>query len=111
MNLKSHFDPLTAKSAHRNTILASDVLPDGMNAPFRHAWGYLDHPGEMERHRHPKEEVYFFFKGNGFVFVDGEEIPVQPGDVVRVPPNALHTVINRASDELLWAALWWEVQT
>ena len=107
MELKSSFNPLTATAAHENTILAAPVLPKGMPAPFDHAWGYLDKPGEMERHRHPKEEVYFFFKGNGFVFVDGEEIPVQPGDVVRIPADALHTVINRQNEELLWAALWW----
>lgn len=107
MVLKSNFNPLQASPAHQDTILAAPVLPEGMTAPFDHAWGYLRHPGEMERHRHPKEEVYFFFKGQGFVFVDGEEIPVAPGDVVRVPENALHTVINRADEELLWAALWW----
>ena len=101
MELKSNFNPMTAASAHENTILAAPVLPAGMPAPFDHAWGYLDKPGEMERHRHPKEEV------TGFVFVDGEEIPVQPGDVVRIPANALHTVINRGNEELLWAALWW----
>ena len=104
MELKSNFNPLTATAAHENTILASPVLPEGMPAPFDHAWGYLDKPGEMERHRHPKEEVYFFLKGTGFVFVDGEEIPVQPGDVVRIPADALHTVINRRNEELLWAA-------
>ena len=108
MELKSHFDPQTAKAAHRNTILASAVLPEGMNAPFSHAWGYLAGPGEMERHRHAKEEVYFFFRGNGFAEVDGEAIPVGPGDVVRIPSNALHTVINRSENELLWAAFWWE---
>ena len=107
MELKSNFNPLTATAAHENTILAAPVLPKDMPAPFDHAWGYLDKPGEMERHRHPKEEVYFFFKGEGFVFVDGEEIPVQPGDVVRIPSDALHTVINWQNKELLWAALWW----
>lgn len=108
MELKSSFNPLTASMAHEGTILASPVLPKGMEGPFDHAWGYLSGVGEMERHRHPKEEVYFFFKGNGFVFVDGEEIPVTVGDVVRIPSDALHTVINRENAELLWAALWWE---
>lgn len=107
MELKSSFDPVRASLAHQDTILAAPVLPEGMTAPFDHAWGYLSGPGEMERHRHPKEEVYFFFQGRGFAFVDGEEIPVKCGDVVRIPPNALHTVINRDDGVLLWAALWW----
>jgi len=46
---------------------------------------------------------------NGFARIDGEEIPVAPGDVIRIPPNAMHTVVNRENAELLWAALWWEI--
>ena len=106
---RTKFDPMTAQKAHADTILASGVLPEGVKAPFDHAWGYLDGPGEMEMHRHYKEEVYFFFKGEGFVRIDGVEMPVVPGDVVRIPPDAMHTVVNRREGELLWAALWWPV--
>ena len=109
MELKTCFSTDTAHKAHQDTILASDVLPQGMSAPFEHAWGYLDSPGEVEYHKHNKEEVYFFFRGEGFVRIDGEEMPVVPGDVVRIPPNAMHTVINRRDSQLLWAALWWPV--
>ena len=109
MILKSNFDPNHAEKAHLNIILAAPVMPEGLVSPFDHAWGYLDKPGEMEYHKHYKEEVYFFFKGNGFVRIDGEEIPVTVGDVVRIPPDAMHTVVNRENAELLWAALWWNV--
>ena len=109
MELKTNFSVERAYKAHLNTILAAPVIPEGLKAPFEHAWGYLDAPGEMEYHKHYKEEVYFFFKGNGFVRIDGEEIPVEPGDVVRVPADAMHTVVNRENAELLWAALWWPV--
>lgn len=109
MELKTTFDPEHGMKAHQDTILAGPVLPVGMSAPFDHAWGYLDNPGEMEYHKHHKEEVYFFFKGTGFVRIDGVEIPVSPGDVVRIPPDAMHTVVNRTNAELLWAALWWNV--
>lgn len=109
MEIKTRFLVETAHQAHENTILASEVLPAGMKAPFDHAWGYLDKPGEMEYHQHDKEEVYFFFEGDGFVRIDGEEIPVSVGDVIRIPPNAMHTVVNRKEQKLLWAALWWPV--
>ena len=109
MELKTNFDPEKAWKAHENTILAASVIPEGLKAPFDHAWGYLSEPGEMEYHKHNKEEVYFFFKGNGFVRIDGNEIPVGVGDVVRIPPDAMHTVVNRENAELLWAALWWPV--
>ena len=109
MEIKTTFDPRYGEKAHQDTILAGPVLPAGLKAPFDHAWGYLDKPGEMEYHKHPKEEIYFFFKGEGFVRIDGEEFPVQPGDVVRIPVDAMHTVINRRDQELLWAAFWWPV--
>lgn len=110
MQLKTFFDPQRGVKAHQDTILAGPVMPEGLEAPFEHAWGYLDKPGEMEYHSHHKEEVYFFFKGNGFVRIDGVETPVVPGDVVRVPPDSMHTVVNRENAELLWAALWWPVK-
>ena len=106
---KTTFSADNAYKAHQDTILAGPVLLEGMKAPFDHAWGYLDKPGEMEYHKHPKEEVYFFFKGEGFVRIDGVEMPVVPGDVVRIPPDAMHTVVNRRESALLWAALWWPV--
>ena len=109
MELFTRFEKATAEELHKGTILGGPVLPKGLEAPFEHAWGYLDKPGEMEYHKHYKEEVYFFFKGNGFVRIDGEEIPVTVGDVVRIPPDAMHTVVNRENAELLWAALWWNV--
>lgn len=104
---RSRFNPKTASKAHQDTILASDVLPPGFPAPFGHAWGYHAGPGEMELHAHPTQEVYFFFDGNGFVVVGDEREPVGPGDVIHIPPNAMHTVINESDKELLWAALWW----
>lgn len=109
MEYKTNFNPITAISAHEGTILASDVLPTGLKAPFNHAWGYLDKPGTMDTHRHHTEEIYLFIKGEGFAVVDGNKIPVKPGDVVHIPPDALHTVINEKNAELQWAAFWWPI--
>ena len=109
MGIINRFDPAQAQKAHGGTILAGPVLPDGLRSPFDHAWGYLKGPGAMEAHRHRKEEVYIFTKGSGFVEVDGTRYPVGPGDVVRIPPDALHSVVNEAEDELMWAAFWWDI--
>ena len=108
MNI-SRFETQTASKAHKDTILASAVLPAGMKAPFDHAWGYLNDNGSMELHAHPSHEVYFFFEGDGFVVVGDERCAVRGGDVVEIPPNVMHTVENESSKPLLWAALWWRV--
>ena len=107
MELFTRFEKATAEELHQGTILGGPVLPKSLEAPFEHAWGYLDQPGEMEYHKHYKEEIYFIMKGEGFVRIDGTEYPVKAGDVVRIPPDAWHTVINRNGEELLWAGLWW----
>ena len=39
MHLKSTFSVEHSVKAHQDTILAAPVLPEGLNAPFDHAWG------------------------------------------------------------------------
>ena len=104
----SRFVKSRAKAAHNGTILAMDVLPPGVKAPFRHAWGCLAPHAAMEGHRHPTEEIYFFHKGQGVVVVGEEERAVSPGEVVEIPPDVYHTVKNPSGEELYWFALWWE---
>ena len=109
MDIISRFDPEHAKKAHGGTILASGVLPEGLKAPFDHAWGYLNGPGEMEPHQHHTEEVYIFTHGNGYVVVDGVRYAVGPGDVAYIPPDAMHSVVNEEDGILQWAAYWWKI--
>jgi mannose-6-phosphate isomerase-like protein (cupin superfamily) len=106
MNVSS-FERNKASAAHNGTILAMDVLPAGVKAPFRHAWGFLGPHAGMEGHTHPTEEVYFFHKGQGVVVVGKEERAVAPGEWVEIPPDVFHTVRNDSDGELLWFALWW----
>jgi len=104
---RSRFDKNTAFGSHNDTILASDVLPKGMKAPFSHAWGYLENGSEMEGHSHPTNEIYLVFSGSGFVVVGDEKEKVSCGDVIEIPPDAYHTMICDENATLLWAALWW----
>ena len=104
----SKFDKTTAPKGHNGTILAGEVLPAGMKAPFGHAWGYLENGGEMESHAHPTDEVYFVFSGSGTVVVGDERAKISCGDVIEIPPNVDHTMICDENARLLWAAFWWE---
>jgi len=102
------FDKETAPKAHNGTILAGDVLPEGLKAPFDDAWGYLEGKSMMEEHAHPTDEIYMVFGGKGYCHVNGERFAVKPGDVVQIPPNAMHTMECEEGESLLWAAFWWE---
>jgi quercetin dioxygenase-like cupin family protein len=48
--------------------------------------------GMVEPHRHPTHEFYYVTSGRGVVSVEGEEREVAQGDLVRIPPGALHTI-------------------
>ncbi len=101
------FDKNTAFPAHGGTILADDVLPAGLTAPFGHAYGYLDGADlEMKGHKHPTAEIYVICEGKGLITIDEEEAILEPGDVVTIPPEAWHT-LKSAGGPLTWFALWW----
>ena len=101
------FDRHTAQLAHVDTILASAVVPASIQAPFKHAYGYLHDGGEMELHKHPAQEFYIVLQGTGHVTVGDEQAAVIPGDVIAIPPNELHTMTGHAGEPFLWAAFWW----
>ncbi len=108
MNIQ-RFDKEKASKAHGGTILASDVLPGGMKAPFQHAWGYLENNSTMEGHSHPTAEIYMVMQGEGIVVIGEERQAVSAGDVIDIPPNAYHTMICEEAGPFLWAALWWDL--
>ena len=101
------FDRETAHLAHIDTILASEVVPASIKAPFDHAYGYLHDGGEMELHKHPKHEFYIVFEGTGTVTVGNETAAVRPGDVINIPPDEMHTMTGKKGEPFLWAAFWW----
>ena len=103
----SRFDLDKAVKAHHGTVYASNPMPKGANPPFQSAWGYLNPGEEMELHRHPTEEIYLVFKGNGVVIVGPRHKDVTVGDVIFVPPNEMHTMSNHSNAPLLWMAVWW----
>ena len=58
-------------------------------------------PGSGQQpHSHGPEQAYVIIKGRGLMRVDNEEKEVAEGDFIYIPPNQVHSIINR-SDELL----------
>jgi quercetin dioxygenase-like cupin family protein len=41
-------------------------------------------------HRHPERQVFIAYEGRGVYTVEGVDVIAEAGDVVVVPPNALH---------------------
>jgi len=51
--------------------------------------------GIVPEHTHnAEEEVNFFFAGRGKFVTEGEEIPLEPGVCLYIPPGLSHKIIN-----------------
>lgn len=53
-------------------------------------WTGKEHDHAEEGH----EEVYFLADGAAVVTIDGEEVPMESGDAVRIPPEATRLIEN-----------------
>lgn len=47
------------------------------------------------------EELYFILKGEGLYQVDGENIPVSEGSIIRVSPEGKRAIRNTGTEEML----------
>lgn len=86
---KAHFDwetlpPLTSPRRDlglKSVALGLINLPPGEGYTFTHS------------HRE-QEEVYMILEGSGQMLIDGELIPLAPGDMVRVDPASKRAINN-----------------
>lgn len=82
----------------RNFIKAIDIDDTSFNS-CDHVSYYTG--GGVAPHSHEDmEEVFYFVRGTGVLFLDGEEIPVKAGSAVVSPPNTTHEVKNTGDDIL-----------
>jgi len=75
------FGPLVGKVFTRETLgltsceISLNLVKAGQGMPFLHA-------------HNQNEEVYIVVAGDGVFHLDGQELPITEGDVVRVSPSA-----------------------
>lgn len=101
------FDRQLATLAHEGTCLSMPVLPEGMDAPFRHAWVLVPPHTEMVGHAHETCEIYLLVRGESAMIVGDEVRPVAPLTAVAIPVNVYHAVRNDSGEDSLWLVLYW----
>lgn len=52
------------------------------------------------------EELYYFIKGEGVMWADGEDVPVRAGDAVLAPEGSDHGFRNTGQEPLKLVILW-----
>jgi quercetin dioxygenase-like cupin family protein len=70
--------------------------------------GYLELVNEFEvapggsvfPHTHPTHEFYFVMRGEGTMVISDEERTVGPGDLIYIPPDAVHSLITIGDDAI-----------
>ena len=76
----------------------------GSNVSFRIAEIAVPKPGDPTRgpHLHDGfEECIYVLKGTGMTAAESGEIPIQPGDIVLIPPNEKHMTRNSGDEPLV----------
>ncbi|HEX6393274.1 MAG TPA: cupin domain-containing protein [Acidimicrobiales bacterium] len=48
--------------------------------------------GKVDPHSHPTHEFYYVTSGRGIMTIEGDEREIRQGDLVYIPPNAVHTL-------------------
>lgn len=81
--------------AQHHTLFAAEIAP-------RSGRGHA-----ASEHYHPFEEIYFFLAGGMRGSLDGQEVPVQAGDLIWVGVDATHGFVNERDEP----ARWLEVQS
>jgi gentisate 1,2-dioxygenase len=62
-------------------------------------WAQLLRPGEHTKaHRHTGSAVYHVVNGEGFTIIDGQRFNWSKGDIIALPPWALHEHANSSEN-------------
>ncbi|HEY4377899.1 MAG TPA: cupin domain-containing protein [Acidimicrobiales bacterium] len=48
--------------------------------------------GLVDPHQHPTHEFYYVTSGKGIMSIADEECEISQGDLVRIPPNTVHSL-------------------
>jgi quercetin dioxygenase-like cupin family protein len=66
------------------------VRLDDRGIPIATAWTTFPPGTVTPEHQHAHWQVFVVQEGRGIYSLNGVEVVAEPGDVVAVPPNALH---------------------
>jgi mannose-6-phosphate isomerase-like protein (cupin superfamily) len=79
-----------------------------VRTPWGSAVGILPPGGATTPHHHDEEETAVVLAGSGTLTLAGKTTDVARGDVVFLPPDSAHTILNTSPDEDLEVLfIWW----
>lgn len=69
---------------------------------LKFAQGFVEiYPGgSVPMHKHSNQESYTILKGKGEITLDDEKTDVVDGDVILIPPNTSHELVNTGDENM-----------
>ena len=83
---------------------------DGVVTPFGAHTCKVPPGGRSAPHAHLEGETFLIARGHGLITIgDDPETEVGPGDVVFIPSQTEHVLVNKSESEALWfTSVWWD---
>jgi quercetin dioxygenase-like cupin family protein len=87
----------TPGETYRPEILSVEHQAKNLGGIF----GLFPPGSQVPYHYHKNREcLILVISGEGIEMIEGEEIPIQAGDVLYIPAGEKHTTINRSNQDL-----------
>lgn len=101
MKLFKTEDYLKHKNPHPDKPYRPEILTIGDKAKsLGGMFGVLVPGSQVPYHYHKnRESVIVVIKGKAVEVIEGEEIPIEAGDVLFIPAGEKHTTINRTGED------------
>ena len=88
----------------------NDLVMDRSEAETSEVFIVVLEPGEavgLHIH-HDMEQIFYMLRGTGVLRIgeDGtQQFPVKPGDVMRIPPHTLHSVLCNGQEQIVYLSI------
>lgn len=87
----------TPGESYRPVILTEEQNAKELGGMF----GLLVPGSQVPYHYHKKREsIIMIISGEGIEIIEGEEFPIQAGDILHIPAGEKHTTVNRSDKDL-----------
>jgi len=87
--------PVKKTGLKKLMICMNFLYPRKVNSEFKRTRG----------HKHNAEEVYVFLEGKGHIIVGNKKVKVKKGDLVTIPVNKYHRVVNSGRGKLVFLTI------
>ncbi|AWK43829.1 cupin domain-containing protein [Photorhabdus laumondii subsp. laumondii] len=97
---------------HEYDLDGSRLLPwEGLNTPFGGAWCIVRPETKSFRHSHNEYELFIVIQGNAIIRINDEDFPVTKGDLIIIPLDSEHHVINNNQEDFHFYTIWWDKES